>query len=151
MLPSYYSKELNHADARRYIHRQKISIPIAASASTIDLFRVPSGYNFYMYPFVYDGDSTGKCVLFNNLTTAGAFSVAFTNAGEYNTITSGIPTLVSIYTNGTAANSPRAFDMVALTTTRIYQTQNTLFNMRYTNTSTAFTLILILSGFLVPA
>ncbi len=151
MIPSYYSKDINNFDNKRYIHRAKLSIPIATSTSYITLFTVPIGYYFYMCPVQYDGNSTGFSAFFNNLTTSGAFSVAFSTNGEYNSITSGVPTLVGVYTNGVAANSPRAFDIVAQGTTRIWQSPGTNFQLRYTNTTTAFTLAIIIDGFLVAA
>lgn len=151
MLPSYGSSLLNTYTARSFTYRGKISIAVAASTTFISLFTVPSGYSFYMFPWLYDGNSTGFCVLMNNLTTAGGFSAYFgTNGnGEYNPNTGG-PTLVSIYTNGTAANTPKSFDMAAQTQFRLGQAQNTVFGVGYTNSTTAFTLAIIINGFLVP-
>lgn len=134
MIASSHSKEIFDLDTKRVVNVATLSIAIAASATFITLFRVPNGYNFFL-------DSVDML----NLTTSGALFATFSTAGEYSS------SRISIYTNGTAANTYKTFNITTQTQTRIWQTSGTNFQINYTNSSTAFTLKTIVKGFLVQA
>lgn len=133
MLSSTYNKEILDLSTKRINLGGVYSIAIAASDTTLPLFTVPVGYNFF-----------AEHISMINLTTSGTFIFKIGATGQTALST-------TYYSNGTAANAVRSVVFNTQNNSRLWTTAGNNFSIIYTNSTTAFTLKMLITGYLYSA
>lgn len=130
MITSTYNKEILDLSTKRINFGGVYSIAIAASDTTLPLFTVPSGYNFFP-------DFIGMI----NLTTSGTFIFKIGATGQTALST-------TYYSNGNVANTVKTVTFNTQNNSRLWTTAGNNFSIIYTNSTTAFTLKMLITGYL---